>query len=53
MHFGDSIDCFICPKCRKRTMEKQKVGVKKYALICQSCGFQPIILPKDLKKGVV
>ena len=46
------MDEFICPKCGKRSMVKQKVEKGKYMLICQSCGFKRGILPKDRKRGV-
>ena len=44
---------YICPKCGKKAMVKQKTATEKYTLICQSCGFKRGTLPKDRKRGVV
>ncbi|MEA3457844.1 MAG: hypothetical protein U9R21_04110 [Candidatus Thermoplasmatota archaeon] len=43
---------FICPKCGKKTMVKQKVGQKKRSFVCTACGFQQGLLPKDRKRDV-
>jgi transcription elongation factor Elf1 len=44
---------YICPKCGKKTMVKQKKSNGIYILICQVCGFKRGTLSKDLKRGVV
>jgi predicted RNA-binding Zn-ribbon protein involved in translation (DUF1610 family) len=44
---------YICPKCGKKEMIKQKTSNRKYILICQSCSFKRGNLPKDRKRGVV
>ncbi len=44
---------YICPKCGKKAMVKQKTTNGKYILICQICGFKRGTLPKDRKRGLV
>jgi predicted RNA-binding Zn-ribbon protein involved in translation (DUF1610 family) len=44
---------YICPKCGKKAMVKQKTAPRKYTLVCQACGFKRGALPKDRKRGVV
>jgi len=48
----DVMSEFICPKCGKRSMVKQKVEKGKYTLVCTACGFKRGKLSKDLKRGV-
>jgi predicted RNA-binding Zn-ribbon protein involved in translation (DUF1610 family) len=43
---------YICPKCGKKAMVKQKTKSRGYMLICQVCGFKRGTLPKDRKRGV-
>jgi len=44
---------YICPKCGKRSMVKQKNANGKYTLVCQSCDSKRGTLAKDQKRGVV
>jgi len=44
---------YICPKCGKNDMVKQKTADGRYVLICQSCGFKRGSLPTDKKKDIV
>ena len=44
---------YICPKCGKKSMVKQKTTTDKYILVCNSCGFKRGTLPKNRKRGVV
>lgn len=47
------MDQFLCPKCRKKSIIKQKAEKEKYMFICQTCGFkQGILANKDRKRGV-
>jgi hypothetical protein len=43
---------YICPKCGKKAMVKQKIPTGEYVLICQSCAFKRGTLPEDRKRGV-
>jgi len=46
------MDEYICPKCGKRSMVKEKVEKGKYTLVCTTCGFKHGKLPKDRKHDV-
>jgi transcription elongation factor Elf1 len=47
------MNTYLCPKCGKKSMVKQSIEPGKYMIICQVCGFERGVLPKDKKRGVV
>ncbi len=46
------MDAFFCPKCGKKSINKQKVQEEKYIFICQTCRFKQGIFSKDTRRGV-
>ncbi len=47
------MDQFLCPKCGKKSIIKQKVEKEKYMFICQTGGFkQGILANKDRRRDV-